>query len=91
MTTWPEQDRVVAEERTILIVGESGFICCQGLEAVVILAAPLASMVGTRRVYRQPVAWGGSRRFLASALTWWLMQPLLSAFAGYGERLEAAV
>ena len=63
----------------------------EGLEAVVILAALLASMVGARRVYRRPVAWGVAAAFVASALTWWLMQTVLSAFRGYGERLEAVV
>lgn len=63
----------------------------EGLEAVVILAALLASMVGARRVYRRPVAWGVAAAFVASALTWWLLQTVLSAFRGYGERLEAVV
>lgn len=63
----------------------------EGLEAVVILAALMASMVGQRRIYRRPMAWGVTAALVASALTWWLMQTVLSAFRGYGERLEAVV
>jgi high-affinity iron transporter len=63
----------------------------EGLEAVVILAALMASMVGQRRIYRRPMAWGVAAAFVASALTWWMMQTVLSAFRGYGERLEAVV
>jgi high-affinity iron transporter len=63
----------------------------EGLEAVVILAALTASMVGARRVYRRPMVLGVALAFGASALTWWLLQTVLSAFRGYGERLEAVV
>ncbi len=63
----------------------------EGLEAVVILAALMASMVGQRRIYRRPMAWGVAAALVASALTWWLLQTVLAAFRGYGERLEAIV
>ncbi len=63
----------------------------EGLEAVVILAALTASMVGARRMYRRPMALGVALAFVASALTWWLLQTVLFAFRGYGERLEAVV
>jgi high-affinity iron transporter len=63
----------------------------EGLEAVVILAALTASMIGARRIYRKPMALGVFLAFLASGLTWWLMQTVLFAFRGYGEKLEAVV
>ena len=63
----------------------------EGLEAVVILAALTASMVGARRMYRRPMGLGVALAFVASALTWWLLQTVLFAFRGYGERLEAVV
>lgn len=63
----------------------------EGLEAVVILAALMASMIGARRVYRKPMALGVFLAFFASGATWWLMQTVLFAFRGYGERLEAVV
>lgn len=63
----------------------------EGLEAVVILAALTASMIGARRMYRKPMALGVVLAFIASGLTWWLLQTVLSAFRGYGEKLEAVV
>ncbi len=63
----------------------------EGLEAVVILAALLASMVGASRIYRRPMAWGVVLAFLATAVTWWLANQVLTTFSAYGERLEAVV
>ena len=37
------------------------------------------------------MALGVALAFVASALTWWLLQTVLFAFRGYGERLEAVV
>jgi high-affinity iron transporter len=86
------QDALGGESAPFAILVNAAIIVFrEGLEAVVILAALLASMVGVRRVYRRPVAWGVAAAFVASALTWWLMQTVLSAFRGYGERLEAVV
>ncbi len=56
-----------------------------------ILAALMASTVGQRRVYRRPMAWGVAAALVASGLTWWLLQTVLAAFRGYGERPEAIV
>lgn len=86
------QDALGGESAPFAILLNAAIIVFrEGLEAVVILAALLASMIGARRVYRRPVAWGVAAAFVASALTWWLMQTVLSAFRGYGERLEAVV
>jgi high-affinity iron transporter len=63
----------------------------EGLEAVVILAALLASMVGARLIYRRPMVWGVGLALAATALTWWIAQTILTNFSRYGERLEAVV
>lgn len=63
----------------------------EGLEAVVILAALLASMVGASHVYRRPMVWGVLLATIATALTWWIAQEILTNFSRYGERLEAVV
>jgi high-affinity iron transporter len=63
----------------------------EGLEAVVILAALLASMVGASSVYRRPMVWGVLLALVATALTWWIAQQILTNFSRYGERLEAVV
>src|SRR6266436_7456634 len=42
----------------------------EGLECILVLAAITASMTGTKRVHRQPVALGAGLAFLASLITW---------------------
>jgi high-affinity iron transporter len=64
----------------------------EGLEAVVILASLLASFktAATLR-YRRPMWLGAALALLTSAVTWFVMQGALLAFARYGERVEAVV
>lgn len=64
----------------------------EGLEAVVILASLIASFktASTRR-FRKPMWVGAGFALLASAVTWFVMQGALLAFARYGERVEAVV
>jgi high-affinity iron transporter len=63
----------------------------EGLEAVLILAALMASLVGDKRRYRRPMMYGVGIAFLASVLTWVVAQTLLTSLARYGEKLEAVV
>lgn len=63
----------------------------EGLEAVVILAALMASLVGASMVYRRPMVWGVLAALVATALTWWIAQVILTGFSRYGEKLEAVV
>src|SRR6266404_351439 len=42
----------------------------EGLECILVLAAITASMTGTKRVHRQPVALGAGLAFVASLITW---------------------
>jgi high-affinity iron transporter len=88
-----------AEERigagpqsTLSVVANSAIIVFrEGLEAVLILAALMASMVGAQRVRRRPLLAGVGLALIASAITWVLAQVVLTSLAGYGERLEAIV
>lgn len=74
------------------IITNAGIIVFrEGLEAVVILAALTASMVGAYAHFRRPVVLGVVMAFLATALTWWIAQQVLSQLAHFGERLEAVV
>lgn len=75
---------VVATNAAIIVFRE-------GLEAVVILAALMASMVGAKRIYRRPMAAGVLLALLATAVTFWLAQQVLTSFSRYGEKLEAVV
>jgi high-affinity iron transporter len=64
----------------------------EGLEAVVILASLLASFkTATTLRYRRPMWLGAGLALVASAVTWFVMQGALLAFARYGERVEAVV
>ncbi len=63
----------------------------EGLESVVILAALMASMVGAMARHRRPMVLGVVLSLLATAVTWWLAQQILSSLTRFGERLEAVV
>jgi high-affinity iron transporter len=63
----------------------------EGLEAVLILAALVASMVGPRRHLRRPLMLGALGALVASAITWAVAQTVLGSLAMYGEKLEAVV
>jgi len=63
----------------------------EGLEAVVILAALMAGMVGANQHYRRPVMGGVVVALGATFVTWWLMQGILSSLRIHGEKLEAIV
>ena len=77
---------------TASVVSNSAIVVFrEGLEAVLILAALMASMVGANRKYRRPLLIGVAVAFVASALTWVVAQTVLGSLAQYGERLEAVV
>ncbi len=61
----------------------------EGLEAVLILAAITASFVGARRALRRPVLIGGLAGVGATAITWAIVQLLISQLGTGGLRLEA--
>jgi high-affinity iron transporter len=63
----------------------------EGLEAVLILAALTASLVGAQRRFRRPLFAGAAVALAASVVTWIVAQTVLTSLAAYGERLEAVV
>ena len=63
----------------------------EGLEAVLILAALMASLVGEQRRFRRPMFVGVAFALLASAITWVVAQTVLTSLQRYGEKLEAVV
>jgi high-affinity iron transporter len=76
----------------VAIVSNSAMIVFrEGLEAVLILAALMASMVGAQRRYRRPLLGGVALALGASVVTWVVAQTVLASLARYGERLEAIV
>lgn len=74
------------------IIGNAAVIVFrEGLEAVVILASLMASLVGAYRHYRRPMIIGAVAAFAATVITWWVAQQVLLSLNRFGERLEAVV
>jgi len=63
----------------------------EGLEAVLILAAVMASLLGAARRRRRPMLIGAGLALVASGVTFVLAQTVLTSLARYGEKLEAVV
>ena len=72
------------------VVFNSGMIVFrEGLEAVLILAAITASMIGANRPRRRPVFIGTAVSFLAAIVTWFAVGALLDVASPLGPKLEA--
>ncbi len=80
----PQSDVSVATNSAIIVFRE-------GLEAVLILAALMASLVGAQRHFRKPMFAGVGLALVASAVTWVIAQTVLTSMQRYGEKLEAIV
>jgi high-affinity iron transporter len=63
----------------------------EGLEAVLILAAVMASLTGAARAQRRPMLIGAALALVASVVTFILARTVLTELARYGEKLEAVV
>jgi high-affinity iron transporter len=63
----------------------------EGLEAVLILAAVMASLSGAARTQRRPMLLGALLALVASVVTFILARTVLTELAHYGEKLEAIV
>ena len=63
----------------------------EGLEAVLILAAVMASLTGAARAQRRPMLIGAALALVASVITFILARTVLTELARYGEKLEAVV
>jgi high-affinity iron transporter len=77
--------------RVSIVTNSAMIVFREGLEAVLILAALMASMVGAQRRYRRPLLGGVVLALAASVITWIVAQTVLGSLARYGERLEAIV
>ena len=77
----------VSEER--FVTEASVIVFCEGLEAVLILAAITASFVGERRALRKPVLLGALLGLGATAITYVIAQALVDALGDGGLRLQA--
>lgn len=75
----------------VIITNAAVIVFREGLEAVIIIAALIAGMVGAYAHYRRPLAVGAILALIATVATWWVAQGILLQFRGFGERLEAVV
>jgi high-affinity iron transporter len=86
----PDPTEAVRPESHAVVVANSAIIVFrEGLEAVLIVAAVLAPMLGAQRRLRKPVGFGVAVGFAAAVGTWFVMQAILSPFLRYGDRLQA--
>jgi high-affinity iron transporter len=74
-----------------VIFNSATIVFREGLEAVLILASLLASMIGANRQYKRPLALGALAALLVTAALFFLARSALLSFGRYGEQLEAIV
>ncbi len=80
--TTPQSHATVVFNSAIIVFRE-------GLEAVLIFAAVIASFIGGNRVRRRPVVGGACAAFAAAVGTWFIAQAVLAAASPLGAKLEA--
>lgn len=75
---------------TAVIVDSAILVLREGLETILVLAAVTASMRGSGRRLRRPVAAGGALAFLASVATWFIAIAVTTAVGATSLDLQAA-
>ncbi|MEZ4668497.1 MAG: FTR1 family protein [Anaerolineae bacterium] len=94
-TAFDEAQTVLSTGSTspAVVVGNSAIIVFrEGLEAVLILASLLASLrTGEERQFRRPIIQGAALAFVATGVTWWIANQILTVLLPLGERLEVIV
>jgi high-affinity iron transporter len=73
------------------VINAAVIVFREGLEAVLILAAVMASLTGAARAQRRPMLIGAALALVASVVTFILARTVLTDLARYGEKLEAVV
>jgi high-affinity iron transporter len=76
---------------TAVVVNTAIIVFREGLEAVLILAALTAGLVGAKRRLRRPLLFGAAAALVASVATFVVAKTVLSSLVRYGERVEAVV
>ena len=72
-----------------VVFNSSMIVFREGLEAVLIFAAIIASFVGANASRKKPVVWGAVISFGATVMTWFAVRALLSVASPLGPKLEA--
>jgi high-affinity iron transporter len=77
------------QSHATVVFNSSMIVFREGLEAVLIFAAVIASFLGANKGRRRPVVLGAACAFGVTVVTWFLVQALLDAASSLGPRLEA--
>jgi high-affinity iron transporter len=77
------------QSRTTIVFNAATIVFREGLEAVLIFAAVIASFLGANKRRRRPVVLGAAAAFGAAVVSWFLVQALLDAASPLGPRLQA--
>ncbi len=75
---------------TTVVINSAILVFREGLETILVLAAVIASFLGTNRTYRRPVALGGAGAIGAGILTWFFVVWLIGQFHGGEFDVQAA-
>jgi high-affinity iron transporter len=79
------------ESTTTVITNSALIVFREGLEAILIIAAITASMIGTKRPLRKPILRGALLAVPASIALFFVAVLILDSMRQYGEKLEAVV
>ncbi len=77
------------QSRASVVTNAAIIVFREGLEAIMILAAITASLIGTNAGKRKPIMGGAAVAFGASIGTWFALQAVLDAASPLGPKLEA--
>ena len=76
--------------RTAAVIDTAILVFREGLETILVLAAVLASFLGSNKAYRRPVAAGGTLALIATLATWFVAVWLIGQLGGRGLNVQAA-
>jgi high-affinity iron transporter len=86
-TDLPVGDRL---SHTTVVIDSAILVLREGLETILVLAAVMASFLGANRIYRRPVAVGGTAAIAAGIATWFGVVWLIGQFHGGEFDVQAA-
>lgn len=77
------------QSRASVVTNSAIIVFREGLEAIMILAAITASLIGANASKRRPIHLGAGVAFFAAVLTWFVVQAVLDVASPLGPKLEA--
>src|SRR5436189_5044797 len=73
---------------TVAVLDIGILVFREGLECILVLAAITASMIGAKRVHRQPIALGAGLAFIASLITWVIAVRIVGSLSDNASALD---